>query len=217
LAGKIGNDLWKSTWKGGLIGMGSGALMGGIGGGIDAYRSNKNVWLGRDIGMGRSPFSFKNSDMPFTDCYSELGQNSLDYIERARARADFGKPSDFEYFYGTKEQEYGYTNNNMGFDKKTRNLIDIQNNMERNIYIGNAKGRLQLDYYGWIEPGYNVNISFDGVNVLTLPGKYGNYGSTTVYVPSGTKYVNIQINGYGFEGGTTAPFFTIIRGVRRFR
>ena len=46
LAGNAGNDLWKSTWQGGLIGMGTGGLIGGITEGINSVKHKANFWSG---------------------------------------------------------------------------------------------------------------------------------------------------------------------------
>jgi hypothetical protein len=56
LAGLKGNDLWNSTWKGGLIGMGTGIVMGGIMGGITAKLDGRRFWDGakvREVGSSQ--------------------------------------------------------------------------------------------------------------------------------------------------------------------
>jgi len=51
---------------GGNIGGLAGGLIGGVAGGIDAYCDNRNVWTGKDVAMGRTQFSFKNTDLDAT-------------------------------------------------------------------------------------------------------------------------------------------------------
>jgi RHS repeat-associated protein len=56
LSGLKGNDLWNATWRGALIGMGTGVVLGGVSGGIQAKMNGGRFWDGatvREIGSSQ--------------------------------------------------------------------------------------------------------------------------------------------------------------------
>jgi hypothetical protein len=209
--GQKGTDLWNTTWKGALIGMGTGIAMGGIMGGIDAAIHHKNIWLGRDIGMGRNAFSFNNSDKPATynfiegdrrSNYDITGGNLRSFKENSRVLA--------------RGDEWSYRR-----EAELRNITWADYKPSRRIYVGNMKGRGYLDYSGFVQEGCELQIDFDGKNVLTLPPITGDpkpYPTTRMIIPSGTKIIDINYIGtptiYGTpEFVTHYPFNTVIYGI----
>ncbi len=47
----------------------SGALMGGLSGGIDAFHDDRNVWTGGKVEIGRNPFSINTKPVPMDELF----------------------------------------------------------------------------------------------------------------------------------------------------
>jgi len=210
LTGKTGNDLWKSTWQGALIGMGSGMVMGATIGMLDALANNKNVWLGRDIAMGRNAWSLNNTDLPAKNYFAQGPTKNATALY------------DIEH---TVMQDYATHQPNEKFIEKTTEnwIISTPDNgygcpAAKRICVIKMQGRGYLDYKGWVPEGHQVLINFDGKNVLTLSS--GNYVTTnTIPIPSNTQYIDVFYTGNypsDWHGViTNAPFRTLIRGIWR--
>jgi len=203
LTGKTGNDLWKSTWQGALIGMGSGMVMGATIGMLDALANNKNVWLGRDIAMGRNAWSLNNTDKPakyFFTASKEANVYRIDAWSEYLKSITEKNVSNYETVKSNLENWIG-----KGFPKKTVN-------------VENMIGRGFLDYSGYVEQGCTLQINFDGKNVLNLSPGY--HPQNRLVVPSGVKYIDIELVGtpyyYGFDNWPTVPFKSVIQGVWKY-
>jgi len=60
-----GDNIFDAYGKGleqGFIGGFSGTVLGGIGGGLDAYRDGRNFWSGNDPALNRGQFALRNTD-----------------------------------------------------------------------------------------------------------------------------------------------------------
>jgi len=198
LAGMKGNDLWKQVGIGAGMGAAMGAAMGALSGMADALDNDKNVWLGRDIGKNRTAWSLKNTDKASTHWFTEDGAIQIDHSSK--------------YLNRVYKKERGYR---QGVRAKYENWVH-PDNPQRTIPVGYMQGSGDLNYSGWVTDGYNLNISFDGKNVLSLPP--GSYPETTIPVPSGTQSIKIELTPVpslmppGTEK-TVAPFKSIINGI----
>jgi hypothetical protein len=211
ITGATGREFWKTFGISVGMGAGMGGLIGGIAGGIDAGIHHKNIWLGRDIGMGRNAFSFNNSDKPATD-----------YFTYKRFHSKMGKENVYNITETLKNMEK-YPESAHEAYKATRNITWANTEeSSRRIYVGNMKGRGYLDYSGLVQDGCELQINFDGKNVLTLPSTdmVSPYPTTRMIIPSGTRSIDINYMGtptiYGNpEEITHYPFYTIIYGISK--
>jgi hypothetical protein len=202
LNGDAFNEVMVSGLKGAGIGAAIGVLSGAIAGGVQAYRDNKNIWLGRDIAMGRTAWSFKNTDLKPTVYFREtlkgngINVNRIDHI--------------------SKQAEKGTYTWRSTLDDKVYNYV-YNEHPKQSVYVGNMKGRGYLDYSGWVPEGHQVSISFDN-NLPAITLSSGNYTiPTTITIPSGTQYVNIHLYGsyplyYQNSIVFSSPFRSLIYG-----
>jgi len=204
LAGKKSNDLLESTGCGALMGFGTGVVMGGIMGAAIAGLDGKNIWLGEDIAMGRNAWSFNNTDKPAKYFFTEI--KNYPNVYRIDAWSKYMKSiaeKDLSNYQTVKSRLENWVGKGM---------------QQKRIYVGEMKGRGFLDYSGYVELNCNLQISFDGNNVLNLSPGY--YSSTRLIIPSGTQYIDIKLNGtpyyYDFDNWPTVPFKSIIQGVWKF-
>lgn len=202
ISGASFEQAMKNAGKQCLIGLGTGAFFGAIGGGIQAYMEHKNIWLGKDIAMGRTEWSFRNTDLEPTHFFCKTQKNT---------GINYHKISDIEKYRIKNMSNYA------SLKQKIDNYLYVEKDINK-VYVGNMKGRGLLQYKGYVENGYSLIIKFDDQIVEYLPSSY--YSEwMTLNIPSGTQYVYFSLEGnYPFyfnkaSGWTTYPFIANILGV----
>ncbi len=165
----------------GVVGGVSGALMGGITGGFDAAYGNpdrsRNFWNGDDIGRGRTPFSFKNVDRPWTDYHSNEigyepryafenilnGKSTSSYANRIR----FGDAPINDLPNGSESRLLNYT---------TKDQINRHNISE---YLGRADMQIIND------SGYDFVVKLNGKVVIPR--------NNMISIFEGTQSITVEI------------------------
>lgn len=153
--------------------------------------------------MGRSAWSFNNKDMEATHYFRKPINGGLN-VNRIKE---------------IQKYENRYSQNWKTLKGKIENYVWTEN-PETSVYVGNMKGRGYLDYSGWVENGFELQINFDGQKMIN--SSTGDYSITTIPIPSGTQYVNIKLTGSYpsyFQNATnitTYPFSTRIYGIPKF-
>jgi RHS repeat-associated protein len=196
------NAIWRSP----LMGMGIGAGIGALNGMADALNKDKNVWLGRDRAMGRSNWSFKNTDKSATHVWkgnTHYGGRSQGMIgpRETRPIERYEQAIQNEKYRVIRELENWITPTHPECPPKTT------------VFVGSMRGRGSGNYSGWVAEGFELHIDFDGQNILTLP--HGNYPPTTITIPSETMIIDMYFTGEHppFPLPTQAPFKFLIYGV----
>lgn len=163
---------------------------------------HKNIWLGKDIAMGRTEWSFRNTDLEPTHFFCKTQKNT---------GINYHKISDIEKYRIKNMSNYA------SLKQKIDNYLYVEKDINK-VYVGNMKGRGLLQYKGYVENGYSLIIKFDDQIVEYLPSSY--YSEwMTLNIPSGTQYVYFSLEGnYPFyfnkaSGWTTYPFIANILGV----
>ena len=202
ISGASFDQAMKNAGKQCLIGLGTGAFLGAIGGGIQAYMEHKNIWLGKEIAMGRTEWSFRNTDLEPTHYFCKTQKNT---------GINYHKISDIEKYRIKNMSNYA------SLKQEIDNYLYVEKDINK-IYVGNMKGRGLLQYKGYVENGYSLIIKFDDQIVEYLPSSY--YSEwMTLNIPSGTQYVYFSLEGnYPFyfnkaSGWTTYPFIANILGI----
>jgi RHS repeat-associated protein len=68
------------TWKGMKTGALYGGIAGGITSGVNAYTNYRNVWTGENVKIGRTRFSFNNTQAPLDELYYVSSEGHLIHI-----------------------------------------------------------------------------------------------------------------------------------------
>ena len=203
----------KNAGKQSLIGLGTGALFGAIGGGFQAYMEHKNIWLGKDIAMGRTPWSFRNTDLEPTHYYG--------YVKDSQK-------AQFQQYNNINKQKENYINTGeggwyRGDDYRTggvaRNIENYvyRDRRELSLWVEKFIGAKEIMYGGWIDEGCSLMIYGDGVPLLETPLIGGqSYSPSIMTVPSYIKEIVIKIDGTPlYPTSTISVFKTYIYGVYR--
>jgi hypothetical protein len=176
----FGQGLWSGT-KAGLWGGVSGAVIGGVAGGIDAAYGDpnrqRNFWTGDDIGRGRRPFSFNNSDLDWDAYRWKGGYSPRKHLESI---VDGNETSSYlDYIrYG---EDTGNPISNGAISKINNYTFPDDGIVEYTIdkFVGRA------DMYILDQAGYDAIIRLNGNIVTPING----------YIPiwEGTKTISIQL------------------------
>ncbi|NMA74415.1 MAG: hypothetical protein GX963_09705 [Bacteroidales bacterium] len=192
----------------GVIGLGSGALVGGLAGGIDAIRDSRNFWSGDDQGMGRSLFAFNNSDKAATHYRVRNGYRTIDGVEREGSQ--WVHAYDERVKYGTGDPN---SISNGAISKRDNYLLPKDKDL--NLSLNGFKGRANVNFSGYIPEGTSVQISFDGRVIAT----YGSgYNSGSFFIPSNISNVNVRyiVPTNYLRTGYISPWRTTITGFKRY-
>lgn len=203
----------KNAGKQSLIGLGTGALFGAIGGGFQAYMEHKNIWLGKDIAMGRTPWSFRNTDLKPTHFLSYVKDTHKVYYQ---ACENIEKKK-WEFFNTGKDGWYrGDDYRTGGIARYVENYVD-RDRSELSLWVEKFVGSKEIIYGGWVDEGCSLMIYGDDVPLLETPLIGGqSYSPSIMTVPSYVNEIVIKIEGTPlYPTSTIAVFKTYIYGVYR--
>ena len=213
ISGASVEQAMNNAGKQSLIGLGAGAFLGAIGGGIQAYTEHKNIWLGKGIAMGRTPWSFRNTDLEPTHYYG--------YVKDSQK-------AQFQQYNNINKQKENYINTGeggwyRGDDYRTggvaRNIENYvyRDRRELSLWVEKFIGAKEIMYGGWIDEGCSLMIYGDGVPLLETPLIGGqSYSPSIMTVPSYIKEIVIKIDGTPlYPTSTISVFKTYIYGVYR--
>ena len=189
-----------------LAGAVSGAVVGGVAGGIDAYLDNRNVWSGKSIATGRSPFAIHNtpleSNVYITD--HPNGSELIDNIERTSNRW-VHKYDDYNHYHGDNNPMTG------NFARRDNRILPGQK-ITRSL--APLKGEANVTFSGLIPEGTSVDVLYDGVVVHSFGSTISPMKFSTI-IPSYVRKITVIYNGTPldvFQSGQ--PFNTTITGFR---
>ena len=200
----------KNAGKQSLIGLGTGAFFGAIGGGIQAYMEHKNIWLGKDIAMGRTPWSFRNTDLEPTYYLGYVKDTHRVHFQQFNSinelKEKFSNTGEGGWYRGDDYLTGGVARNVENYVYRDRR--------ELSLWVEKFIGAKEIMYGGWIDEGCSLMIYGDGIPLLETPliGGY-NYTPTTITVPSYVNEIVIKIDGIPlYPALTTAVFKTYVFG-----
>jgi len=191
----------------GVVGLGSGALVGGLAGGVDAIRDSRSFWSGEDQGMGRSLFAFNNSDKAATHYRVRNGYRTIDGVERPIENGSkWVHAYDDRVQWGTADVPLS----NGAFSKRDNYLLP--GNKDLNLTLDSFKGRANIDFRGTIPNNLSVEVLFDGKVVNNFSGEMR---SVVMKVPAKVSNVTIKyVVPKGYEAkGSISPWRTVVSGV----
>ena len=200
----------KNACKQSLIGLGTGAFFGAIGRGIQAYMEHKNIWLGKDIAMGRTPWSFRNTDLEPTHYLSYVKDTHRVYYQ---ACENIEKKK-WEYFNTGKVGWYrGDDYRTGGVARYVENYVN-RDRSELSLWVEKFIGAKKIMYGGWIDDGCSLMIYGDGIPLLETPLIGGqSYSPSIMTVPSYVNEILIKIDGTPiYPASTVSVFKTYIYG-----
>ena len=212
ISGASVEQAMNNAGKQSLIGLGTGALFGAIGGGFQAYMEHKNIWLGKDIAMGRTPWSFRNTDLEPT-CY-------LGYVKDTH-RVHFQQFNNInelkEKFSNTGEGPWYRGDDYLtgGVARNVENYV-YRDKRELSLWVEKFIGAKEIMYGGWIDEGCSLMIYGDGVPLLEASLIGGqNYPPTIMTVPSYVNEIVIKIDGTPlYPASTVSVFKTYVFGFK---
>ena len=200
---------WEALWKGfiaGNIGAGIGGVVGGIFGGIDAYQGNRNVWTGKSIATGRSPFAIHNTPLE-SNVYITNHPNGYELIDNIERNSNrwVHKYDDYNHYHGDDNPMTG------NFARRDNRILPGQS-MTRSL--APLKGEANVTFSGLIPQGTSVDVLYDGVVVHS----FGSTLSPMEYVttiPSYVREITVIYNGTPLNVfHSVQPFNTTITGFR---
>ena len=203
----------KNARKQSLIGLGIGALFGAIGGGFQAYMEHKNIWLGKDIAMGRTPWSFRNTDLKPTHYLGYVKDTHRVHFQQFNSinelKEKFSNTGESRWYRGDDYLTGGVARNVENYVYRDRRELSLW--VEK--FIG-AKG---IMYGGWIDDGCSLMIYGDGIPLLETSLIGGqNYSQTIMTVPSYINEIVIKIDGTPlYPASTVSVFKTYVFGFIR--